>query len=209
MWSSSWRWILNFLSFVKRWLRDQNPLSWSAIDTGSMKRVLSSVQWFSPLTPWCLNLTASDQEPQEAFLYSEAHCLPIEYNQIRMLMYWPEYINVSNYSVKLLLANMGMIAHPSDSAQPVQCGTIVLLSFSDTGPFCSASQLSNLQLWDLKNILHQAQKRKWLKMRHFPHSRWLFLSVYAGNISVPCTAAIPKWPFGCLPQISQCTDAAT
>lgn len=100
------------------------------------------------------------------------------------------------YSVKLLLANMGMIAHPSDSAQPFQCGTIVLLSFSDSRPFCSASQLSNLQLWDLKNILHQAQKRKWLKMRHFPHSRWLFLSVYAGNFSVPCTAEIPKFLLG-------------
>lgn len=126
--------------------------------------------------------------------------------------YWPTYwiYHQSNYSSNLLLVNMQMMAYPSDSARPVQCSIIVLLSSLALEAFCSSCQLSNSQLWDLKSISYQAQRRKWLKMRHFPHSRCLFLSIYAGNFFFPRESNNSKealWV--CVARISQRTDAAT
>lgn len=122
--------------------------------------------------------------------------------------YWIHYITVFNYSFKLLLANMHLMAYPSDLAQSVQCKMIVLLSSLDLGPFCSSCQRSSPQLWGLK-ISHQAQRRKRLKMRHFPHSRCLLLWIYAGNFSVLWITTIPRQQFGCVVRISQRIDGAT
>lgn len=111
-------------SFLRRWLM------------GSAERCMDSDVWHPDTESW--SVTA------RVLCLHRSRLSSYRLQPSWLLRHWPttdlptKYITVSNNSFKLLLGNMQMMASPSDSSQPVQCGIIMLLSSLDVGEFCSS-----------------------------------------------------------------------